>query len=246
MTTIAPLAETRRIEKSEAPALARAEYDRFLELLRSLNDRDWTQPTDCDRWSVRDIAAHVLGWAETLTVRQLMRVNRLGKPVARELGGPLLDGMNEVLLRQRAGLSPAELVDRLEQVVPKAVAARSRVPAPLRLMPIATPEGRINLGYLNDHIFTRDLWIHRVDICRATGREIALTPHHDSRVVADVVADWADRHGRPFTLVLDGAAGSVHRRGSGGEQLRLDAVEFCRIVSGRAEGTGLLATKVLF
>ena len=121
-----------------------------------------------------------------------------------------------------------------------------RVAAPLRLMPIGTPEGRINLGYLTDHIFTRDLWIHRVDICRATGREMTLTAAHDGRVVADVVADWADRHGRPFTLILEGPAGGAYRRGSGGEELRLDAVDFCRIVSGRAEGTGLLATKVLF
>jgi uncharacterized protein (TIGR03083 family) len=246
MTTTAALPGIRRIEKAEAPALAGAAYDRFVELLRSLSAGDWTQPTDCTRWAVRDIAAHVLGWAETVTMRQFMRLNRLGKPVARELGGPVIDGINEVLVRQRASIPPSELIDRLAEVAPKAVAARSRVPAPLRLMPIATPEGRINLGYLNDHIFTRDLLIHRIDICRATGHELALTEGHDGRVVADVVADWADRHQRPFTLTLEGSAGGVYRRGSDGEEQRMSAVDFCRLVSGRAAGTGLLATRVPF
>jgi hypothetical protein len=207
-TTVAPLAKTQRIEKGEAPALARAEYARFLDLLKSLSDDDWTRPTGCLRWDVRGIVAHVLGWAETLTMREFMRVNRLGKPVARELGGPLIDGANEVLVR--------------------------------------TPEGCITLGYLNDHIFTRDTWIHRVDISRATRREMVLTAGHDGRVVADVVSDWAARHRRSFTLILDGPAGGVHRSGSNGEEHHLDAVEFCRIASGRATGIGLLGTRVLF
>jgi uncharacterized protein (TIGR03083 family) len=245
-TTVAPLAKTQRIERAEAPAVARDEYARFLDLLRSLSDDDWARPTDCTRWDVRGIVAHVLGWAETLTMRDFMRVNRLGKPVARELGGPLIDGVNEVLVRQRADASPAELVARLERVVPRSVAARSSVPSPMRLMPISTPEGRITLGYLNDHIFTRDAWIHRVDISRATRREMVLTAGHDGRIVADVVSDWAARHRRPFTLILDGPAGGVHRSGSDGEEHHLDAVEFCRVASGRATGTGLLGTRVLF
>jgi hypothetical protein len=34
--------------------------------------------------------------------------------------------------------------------------------------------------------------------------------------------------------------------GDGGEYIELDAVEFCRILSGRAKGTGLLSTEVPF
>jgi len=36
---------------------------------------------------------------------------------------------------------------------------------------------------------------------------MVLTPDHDARIVADVVAEWAGRHGRPFTLHLTGPAG---------------------------------------
>jgi hypothetical protein len=65
-------------------------------------------------------------------------------------------------------------------------------------------------------------------------------------VVADVVRDWADRHGRPFLLELDGPGGGSYVGGVGGEEHRLDAVEFCRILSGRGSGPGLLGTRVLF
>jgi uncharacterized protein (TIGR03083 family) len=245
MATVA-VARSGRIHRAEAPALASAEYGRFLDLVRTLRDDDWGKPTDCTRWDVRGIVAHVLGWAETLTMREFMRVQRLGKPVARELGVPLLDGMNEVLVRQRADVSPAELLTRLERAAPKAVAARASVPAPMRLLPVSTPNGRINLGFLNDHIYTRDLFIHRVDITRATGSEMVVTADHDARIVADVVADWTAAHRQPFALVLDGPAGGRFTNGVGGEEHRLDAVEFCRIVSGRAAGTELLATPVLF
>ena len=63
------------------------------------------------------------------------------------------------------------------------------------------------MGYLLDVILTRDPWMHRVDIARATGRELELTPEHDGRIVADVVAEWARRHGQPCTLTLTGPAG---------------------------------------
>jgi hypothetical protein len=97
-----------------------------------------------------------------------------------------------------------------------------------------------------DVIYTRDAWLHRVDLARATRKPLELTPNHDGRLVADVVRDWADRHGRPFSLRLDGPAGGSYQRGVRGEENSLDAVEFCRILSGRGKGAGLLATRVLF
>jgi hypothetical protein len=102
------------------------------------------------------------------------------------------------------------------------------------------------LGYLFDVILNRDTWMHRVDLSRATGRPLDLTAEHDGRIVADVVAEWAQRHGRPFTLVLDGPAGGIFAQGEGGDDLHVDAVEFCRILSERAPGEGLLAQVVPF
>jgi hypothetical protein len=104
------------------------------------------------------------------------------------------------------------------------------------------------LGFLIDTILTRDPWTHRGDISRATGREMLLTPDHDGVIVADVVAEWSMRHRQPFELVLTGPAGGRWHVGEGGPTLELDAIEFCRALSGRGDvpRTGLLATAVPF
>jgi hypothetical protein len=113
-------------------------------------------------------------------------------------------------------------------------------------LPFGPPLGTRRLDYLTDRIYTRDVWMHRIDIARATDRPPVLTADHDGRLVADVVAEWAGAHQQPFRLALTGPAGGTWSAGAGGEQITLDAVEFCRIVSGRAPGTGLLAHPVPF
>ena len=73
-----------------------------------------------------------------------------------------------------------------------------------------------------------------------------LSAGHDGRILGDVAADWARRHGQPFTLTLTGPAGGSFRVGESGPQLDLDAVDFARILSGRGRAPGLLATAVPF
>ncbi len=46
--------------------------------------------------------------------------------------------------------------------------------------------------------------------------------------------------------VLSGPAGGTIVQGSDGPRLEMDALEFCRVLSGRAPGGGLLATKIFF
>jgi hypothetical protein len=163
-----------------------------------------------------------------------------------------VDGMTAVQVADRKSCTAAELLARYDRAVPKAMRTRTRLPKPLRAMPVRfkTPTGFVvkwNVAYLHDVILTRDNWMHRVDIARAAGREMVTTPAHDGVLVADVVGEWARTHGQPFRLVLDGAAGETYCRGTGGESVGpLDAVEFCRILSGRASGAGLLTTEVPF
>jgi hypothetical protein len=88
--------------------------------------------------------------------------------------------------------------------------------------------------------------MHRVDISRAVGRDPELTPEHDGVLFADVVAEWARRHGHPYRLRLTGPAGGSWASGADGTELELDAVEFCRILSGRGQVSGLLAEQVPF
>jgi hypothetical protein len=111
---------------------------------------------------------------------------------------------------------------------------------------VAGMEETWRMGYLLDVILTRDPWMHRVDIARATGREIELTLEHDGPIIADVVAEWARRHGKPFTLTLTGPVSGEYVSGERGEHITGDAVEFCRTLSGRAPGVGLLSQEVPF
>jgi hypothetical protein len=93
--------------------------------------------------------------------------------------------------------------------------------------------------------------MHRLDLARATGQAPTLTADHDGVIVADVVLEWARRHGRPYRLELTGPAGGSWSSGTDGEELSMDAADFCRVVAGRPDAaggrpSGLLATQVPF
>jgi uncharacterized protein (TIGR03083 family) len=246
--TAVKVADIRPIARPESVALAEAESARMATLLRSLTPQEWTCPTDCPKWDVRAMAGHVLGMTETFTgLRRMIAMMRAGAKAAGD--GPAIDGLTAAQVAANAHLDTAELVSRLEKAGPVQARWRGRRRL-LRHVPDKEPmrDGTVEtwrMGFLLDVVLTRDTWMHRVDITRATGRPNELTAAHDGRIVADVVAEWARRHGRPFTLHLTGPAGGTYISGNG-EELTLDAVEFCRILSGRGEGTGLLAQEVPF
>jgi uncharacterized protein (TIGR03083 family) len=245
-TTVTRVGEIPEISRPEALGLAAAEFDRIAELLRSLDAEQWSRRTDCALWDVRALVGHIVGAAEgQASVREFAHQMRAAK---KRTEGSMIDAMTATQVRERAQLSSGEIVERLATIAPKAVRGRRRLPAPVRKMrmKVDPPNERWTLGYLYDVIFNRDAWMHRVDLSRATGREMVLTAQHDGRIVADVVAEWARRHRQPFMLTLTGPAGGSYVAGDGGERLELDAVQFCRILSGRAEGEGLLSTEVPF
>lgn len=229
-------------------AAAQEEYRRLDVLLRSLAPEDWGRPTDCTEWDVRAMVAHLVGAAESnASIREMARQGSAALRSGR--AGDLVDRVNAVQVRERAQRHPDQLVEDLLDAGRRGVAARSRLPAPVRALrlPFGPPLGVRSLGYLMGRIYTRDAWMHRVDICRATGGDLRLTPEHDGRLVDDVVREWATAHGSPYRLRLTGpAGGSWADGGSDAEEIELDAVEMMRVVSGRAPGAGLLATRVPF
>ncbi|WP_084958189.1 maleylpyruvate isomerase family mycothiol-dependent enzyme [Thermoactinospora rubra] len=240
------------LSRHEAATLAATENRRFAGLIRSLGPGEWSKQTECPAWDVRAMAGHVLGMMEfASSTREFMHVLRAGKRAAR--GRPVIDGMTEVQVAERAHLTEAQLAERLATMAPVAARSRLRRAAAVGWLPTRQEfDGGMetwSLGYLFKVILTRDTWMHRVDICRAIGRDIELTPEHDGRLIADVVAEWAWRHGRPYRLTLTGPAGGTFSRGDDGEdgeEIVEDAVEFCRILSGRGTGTGPLRNPVPF
>jgi uncharacterized protein (TIGR03083 family) len=237
------------LRHGEAMGLAETELARMVAQLDSLSPEDWARPTVCELWDIRALASHVLGMVEAqASFRQFAHDYRAA---GKRTGGKMIDAMTATQVAERSSMTPAAIIERLAAVAPKAVKARRRSPAPMRWAvrmkqdPPFDAE-RWRFGYLVDTIFTRDTWLHRLDISRATGRDMVLSADHDGRLIGDVVAEWARRHGQPFSLTLTGPAGGCWHVGADGESLELDALDFCWAVGSRRQASGLLATMVPF
>ena len=229
-------------------AAAEEEYERLLRLLGGLDAEHWNAPTDCDGWAVRDVVAHLAGAAaSTASLREFFRLARAARRLGRE--GDLVDRMNQVQVEERLSVPPAGLIGDLEVNARRGLAARRRIPAPVRAVriPFGPPLGTRPLAYLMGRIYTRDAWMHRVDLARATGAALELTGEHDGAIVEDVVAEWSSAHGRDYDLRLHGPAGGRWTEGSPSDAaVSMDAVDFARTLSGRVPGDGLLAHRVPF
>jgi uncharacterized protein (TIGR03083 family) len=244
-----------------ADALARSAYAALLADLASLTDDDWAKPTDCVGWSVRDMAAHLVGAAQGhASMRVFVGQYVWGVRHRQSYGGSGLDAMNQRQIDDQADLDDAALLALLGNLAPRAVAGRARRARLLGWAPISLDaagswyEGmptRTTMGELCAVILTRDVWTHRLDLARAVGTAPSIDPLVDGPIVADIVSDWASRHGKPFTLVLTGPAGGMFGAGAGGQELTLDALDFARVMAGRRPDSAvpdspLWATKALF
>ena len=195
------------------------------------------------------MATHSLGMAEMAGSLPEM-VRQFAGAARREEEG--VDALTAYQVDERRDLTPAEIIERYAAAAPRAARGRRRRSALVGRMSVPEKE-TVNgveevwtFGFMFETILTRDTWMHRIDTAKATGRPLVLTAEHDGVLVADVVAEWAARHGAPFTLHLTGLAGGTWSSGTGGAELELDAVLFARTLSGRASGSGLLAVQVPF
>jgi uncharacterized protein (TIGR03083 family) len=241
------------LDHDTAIRLAAAEYDRLADALAALDPDDWARPTDCPAWDVRQMACHTVGMATMSTSPlETMRQQRKAAARAKADGVDPLTALTAVQVDERADWTPQRVVAEARAVGPRATRGRRRTPGFVRrrALPQTQDVGgrheRWTIGFLTDVILTRDPWMHRMDLAGAVGRPPTLSSDHDGVIVADVVAEWAARHGAPYRLMLTGPAGGSWSHGEGGEELELDAVGFCRALSGRGEGAGLLATHVPF
>jgi uncharacterized protein (TIGR03083 family) len=244
---------TSALDRAVAGRLARTEYARVVDMLHSLAPADWTASTRCPGWDVRAMACHLLGVVDlAASVREQLRQNRIATARAQRTGATVLDALTALQVEERADLRPTEIVHRLAERGPKAARARRRVPGLVRRRTMPRPQDvghqqeKWTFGYLIDVIMTRDAWMHRIDIADATGAHLELTPGHDGVLVADVVAEWATRHGRPFRLRLAGPAGGEWSSGVDGPEIDMAADVFCATISGRGPAEGLLTTHVPF
>lgn len=250
VTDITPISR-----ESDAEPLAHEAYHRLLDLLERLDHADWGAPTSCPGWTVADMVGHMIGAARShASIPEFLRQQAWGQRHRREYDGNSLDATNDLQVRDHRHLTPTERIAALRELAPKAVHGRMRMPGLLRRAPLPIPQSgstvgmpaKLGLGHLMDAVLTRDVWLHRIDIADASGQALQFDAAFDGRLVEDVVAEWAGEHDQPFSLHLTGPAGGRFRQGTGGETIELDAIDFCRVLSGREDGGGLLRTHVLF
>jgi uncharacterized protein (TIGR03083 family) len=233
------------INHKEGMALAEAEYRRYTEMLGQLRPEDWAVRTVNTDWNVKQLTQHVLGFAESnASFRVFVKAMRAGKKRASVKDyDHFIHGVNEVQVEEREHLATDELVAQWKATWPKALKGRRHFPPFMRPIPLdfGPVIGKKPMGsYLMDVVFTRDTWMHRIDTCRAVGLAPVLTLEHDGRLIEDMVAEWTKLYDLSIRLHLEGPAGGTYIRGTGDEELTMDAVEWIWILSGRGSGSGLL------
>jgi uncharacterized protein (TIGR03083 family) len=245
------------LTRSRAAAVTEAELRAFQELVADLGQADWEQSTHNTGWRVRDVVAHVAGQYEELArIGTFLRRLRTGR--RRYPDRIVLDAHNQVQIDELAGSSPTELVTHLGRFGPAGMRALRRMPGLARRLPstLFFPEPPLpdkSLGYLFDVLTSRDTWMHRLDIARATGRPFAVE-EHDRHIVAQVLRDLGRQWDTTaVTLDLTGPAGGRWTLGSGApvDTIRADAIEMMLHLSGRpglamAASSPVAAARVVF
>lgn len=222
----------------EAYALMSTELERFIALVESLGPDDWDNPTACTAWDVRDILAHQAGAYASGTGYRQMFHQYTAMPKKGELPE---DAINALQLRERDGKSPTELTAELRRVGP--IAIRKWAYQFRLIKPIVTSHpvgGRFALRHLMWVVHSRDTWMHRLDICRATDRKFQQTREHDGRIVALGVRDEdillrKKLAGQAVVFDLTGVAGGSYKVGAGepAATIQMDALDFNIFASGR-------------
>ncbi|MBZ0291059.1 MAG: maleylpyruvate isomerase family mycothiol-dependent enzyme [Anaerolineae bacterium] len=213
------------VQKQEAAQIATVELQQVLNLLEQLSGDDWMQPTDCTEWCVQDMTAHLAGGCAGWASLKHFLSQTILNPHLRKMDVPI-NAINRRELEDRADKTPQQLIDELREVGPKAIRTRCNLPEFLRKIRIdAKPMAmKITVAYLVDVIYPRDQWMHRMDICRATGKTWASNPDHDQRLLDLVMLDMAKttsaRHA--VRINVTGALNATYRFGSGDPHAEID------------------------
>lgn len=228
------------ISPRESHALGTSMTETFIATLEDLDEPSWNTVTRCAPWTIKDMAAHLVGWAEALTsFKELGRQSRLALGRAKEFGN-IVDAQNAVQVDDRSHLSSTEVLALFRDRMPAEVRARKRFGTGLRFVPFYLPYlgGTTNAGYLFNTIFLRDLLCHRLDIADALGSDFVMT-EAERRVAADMLKDWVRRTGADVQ-VIDGD--EMYVAGAGIDTIEAPLAEVAEALSGRRDPVTLKIT----
>lgn len=238
--TVANAAHIAPVARAEVDQLALEECRRLLDAAEAFDADDWHKPTMCTAWTVRDMMAHQAGaYAAYASFAEFRRQYLIPPPTGRLPE----DVINEIQIADRQHKTNAELIAEIRAKGPRTIKNRHRVPFFVRAISLPRPDGaKLSFAHMLDVIYSRDTWMHRVDLARATNREMKLTRAHDGRIVELVVRDVnallaPKLAGDALDIELTGAAGGMWRIGSAAQAraiIRMDAVDFNIFASGRS------------
>ena len=143
-----------------------AERRATLEVFESLTDDQWTVPSLCEGWTVREVLAHLVLAADS-------RLRHWGMPILRARGD--FDKANDLLTREEARRPIPELLARYRE------RHQLRIPPPL--LPLAAPMGdamlhgldvRIPLGRSSDRPPER--WVEPLGLMFSTRGTLGFVP----------------------------------------------------------------------
>jgi uncharacterized protein (TIGR03083 family) len=88
--------------------------DSLLDVLSGLSPEDWDKPTACSRWSVKDIATHLLGGQLGILSRKRDGYAYSGNPIRWDELVTLINNLNDTWVNAASRLSPRVLCDLLK------------------------------------------------------------------------------------------------------------------------------------
>jgi uncharacterized protein (TIGR03083 family) len=230
-------------DRDQAAQVGDAEGRAAIALLRQLRETDWHKPTDCPEWDVRALVSHLVAQCEDgQSMRTIVRRELAGR--RRYPAKTSVDAHMAVQVDEHRAQPGPDLAERFAQLWPRAVQARRRRPAALRRITLSTgipAMPRASIGYLLDVIYNRDLWMHRLDLARATGQRFTIGDH-DRHIVEQVIRDLAlSWPAPPVTLELAGPAGGTWLIGPGepAAVIRAEATAMMRALAGRDDNPAL-------
>jgi uncharacterized protein (TIGR03083 family) len=185
----------------------------FIDLLRRLDEDEWTRPTVCPGWNVKDVAAHVLG--DHVGRLSMHRDGYFGmSPRDGEAFPAYLDRINEEWVDAARRLSPRMLIGLLS-------AAGDEIVAFWQTVDLQSLDGQVRWAGPERHPLWLDIareyseyWTHQQQICDATGRPGLADPHYVGPVIDTFL------RALPYTLrdvnAVPGTALQVTVTGPGG------------------------------
>lgn len=182
----------------------------FLDLLRELGAEDWERPTVCPDWTVKDVAAHVLG----------DHIGRLSTHVLHPGQGEafpaFINRINAEWVLGARRIGPALLIDLLAHAGDQVVQLWQNVDLEAVGLPVSWAGPQPAPVWLDAARDFSEYWTHHQQIAEAAGRDGVTTPGYlgpvlDTflRALPHTLRDVGPRDGTALEVTVTGPAGGT-------------------------------------